>query len=635
MDGKESIRYGKSSGVGGEHPGKGRQKKIASRFSEAFSGLQNGPVHVIGIGNDEKVHFCNAFHLGLTGQAPASQSLELSEIFSPSSAALLPHLITKMDTAQCMELTEVYLKRMEGAPLAMTGQLKAVSVQGERIGTAAILYPAPVSETKISEELLFEYSPLGMALCQPDGEVKAINAALEEMLGYSLADYPQLPRNPLFPDIDFPHPTSMAPDVIEGRSIRVEAPWSRMVTKDGKQLACIVHCHLVPNQQGNLKEMLIVVEDRTDHLATRKTLLETEERSRLLFEMAPISIGIRDLDSNTLVDSNRAFTKMIGSNRSGVIGIHRSNYIHEENATMEAELLDRLKRKEIESYQMEKVYKSLDGKTTRGLMTRILVESEGKQYAVAYIHDISSFKEQEMRLEAQNSRLIKMNQELDRFMYSATHELRAPLTSIQGLLELIRMENTSESIESLLNLQERSLKKLDSYIKKVVHHSQNKRSGILRMPVDFKACLAEWTEELRETSEAMGVHVTSEVNQEGEFYSDLNRLKAIVMNVLVNAVQFSDPKKNRPFLHVSIKANEIRASINLQDNGIGLAKDLHQKVFDMFFRASIRSKGSGLGLYIAREMVEKLGGDIELGSVVGEGTTVFIDLPSLPPQGNA
>ena len=109
--------------------------------------------------------------------------------------------------------------------------------------------------------------------------------------------------------------------------------------------------------------------------------------------------------------------------------------------------------------------------------------------------------------------------------------------------------------------------------------------------------------------------------------SDPLRLKVILKNIFSNAVRFSKVRREVAWLRISALRVEESFQLIIEDNGEGIRKDLQDKIFDMFYRASENSKGSGLGLYIVKEMVEKMGGTISVNSVWGKGSQFIIDLP--------
>jgi signal transduction histidine kinase len=113
------------------------------------------------------------------------------------------------------------------------------------------------------------------------------------------------------------------------------------------------------------------------------------------------------------------------------------------------------------------------------------------------------------------------------------------------------------------------------------------------------------------------------------FYSDRRRLTVILNNLISNAIRYSSPRREHPYIKVSIKINEEKGEFVVEDNGIGIEEKHLPRIFDMFYRATQDQAGSGLGLYIVKETIEKLGGQISLKSKYGEGTTFRFVVPNL------
>jgi signal transduction histidine kinase len=203
--------------------------------------------------------------------------------------------------------------------------------------------------------------------------------------------------------------------------------------------------------------------------------------------------------------------------------------------------------------------------------------------------------------------------------------------SIKGLINLIRLENNSESTTNYLNLVDRSILKLDNFITDIIHYSRNSRMELLPAPIDFEALLEESLSALRYMDDANLVNSIKEITVTSSFYSDRSRIQIIMNNLLSNAVRYRDPWKADSYVSIKIYVGEHEAQMEFTDNGIGIADHYLDKIFKMFFRASADSKGSGLGLYIVKAAVEKLHGTIEVESQLGVGTTFRIAIPNQKP----
>jgi signal transduction histidine kinase len=119
------------------------------------------------------------------------------------------------------------------------------------------------------------------------------------------------------------------------------------------------------------------------------------------------------------------------------------------------------------------------------------------------------------------------------------------------------------------------------------------------------------------------------ITQQGDFFTSATRLDILFNNLISNAIKYADLRKSDPYLEVLITAGPKEAEICVRDNGEGIPSDSVSKIFDMFFRASRRGTGSGLGLYIVREAIQKIKGTIEVKSELGKGTEFVVVIPNL------
>jgi len=232
-------------------------------------------------------------------------------------------------------------------------------------------------------------------------------------------------------------------------------------------------------------------------------------------------------------------------------------------------------------------------------------------------------------LKEQNEELTKINSELDRFVYSASHDLRAPLMSVKGLLNMIKIDPEKDNTIKYMELIEKSVTKLDNFISDIIHYSKNSRIDLLVREIDFNELLEESIGSLKYMEGAEKVRSIRNIDAKSSFYSDPSRLLMVFNNIISNAVRYRDKWKHDSYLQIDIEADAESAKIKFSDNGIGIAKEYIDDVFKMFYRATTESKGSGLGLYIVKSAVEKLQGTIAVQSEFGQGTTFIIEIPNL------
>jgi len=233
--------------------------------------------------------------------------------------------------------------------------------------------------------------------------------------------------------------------------------------------------------------------------------------------------------------------------------------------------------------------------------------------------------ESEKNILAKNKELIKTNQELDRFVYSASHDLRAPLTSMAGLIHLAQRDMTDTS-HYLQMMQERVIV-MDNYIKEIVEYSRNARLGVLLTEVPLRALAQESVNTLKYSTDTKKVNIEIHIDDNLKIKTDESRLRVILNNLIGNAFKYQDFTKSQPFLKIETNKRESRLLLRIEDNGIGIRQEHQTRIFDMFYRANDSSAGSGLGLYIAKETAEKLECTITFESEYGKGSVFTVSMP--------
>jgi PAS domain S-box-containing protein len=243
--------------------------------------------------------------------------------------------------------------------------------------------------------------------------------------------------------------------------------------------------------------------------------------------------------------------------------------------------------------------------------------------------DITADKLAEEKLQQKNEELEKLNQELDSFVYSVSHDLRAPMASVLGLINLVKDEVDTPAALMYLELMQKSIQKLDIFIRSVTDYSRNNRLEILPELIDFQSIIDDIIEGCKYMNGAEKIQTQVHITQNQSFYTDPNRLRIVLNNIISNAFKYYNPQQNLSYISIQIKVELWAAQITIIDNGIGIDKQYIERVFEMFYRASQQSTGSGLGLYIVKQTIEKLQGRLTISSELGEGTEFFIELPNL------
>jgi PAS domain S-box-containing protein len=242
--------------------------------------------------------------------------------------------------------------------------------------------------------------------------------------------------------------------------------------------------------------------------------------------------------------------------------------------------------------------------------------------------NINDIKRAEQKLQRQFQELQKTNHELDQFVYSVSHDLRAPLASILGIINIAELEQIPHSQTNYLEMIRGSINRLDGFIKDILDYSKNSRLAVVAEPINFRELVCKVQKNIVALPGHERLKIEVHVNEEIPFYSDQTRIEVILNNLFSNSIKYQDFRKVSSFIAIHIETTHEKAFIRFSDNGIGIQRNHLDKIFDMFYRASENSKGSGLGLYIAKETIAKLGGSIKVESEFGEFTTFEIIIPN-------
>ncbi len=232
-----------------------------------------------------------------------------------------------------------------------------------------------------------------------------------------------------------------------------------------------------------------------------------------------------------------------------------------------------------------------------------------------------------LKLVENSDLLMKANAELDRFVYSTSHDLRAPLTSVMGLINITERSEKPEDVTKYLGMMRDRVHSLDRFIKDITDYSRNNRLEIKKEKVYISALATEVWDNLKFAPEAENIHFEIEIPEALCIETDKNRLQVVIGNLMSNAVRYHDSRKQKQYIRLQYQQSDHVFCIKVADNGQGIAKEYHTRIFEMFFRANEKSKGSGLGLYIVKEALMKLSGSIHLDSTPGIGTTITVRLP--------
>lgn len=233
----------------------------------------------------------------------------------------------------------------------------------------------------------------------------------------------------------------------------------------------------------------------------------------------------------------------------------------------------------------------------------------------------------ERKILIQNHQLSKANEELDRFVYSASHDLRAPLSSLLGLIDVAGRALTDQERNICFEMMRHRIGNMETFIHDIIDYSRNARLAVKSEPINLLKLCRDLTDNHKLMQGHETVRVNYQIDEHLFVHADPLRMKVILNNLIGNAMKYQDLSKEIQWIEVNARQRTSHVEIEIKDNGIGIAPEQQTRVFEMFYRGSEQSKGSGLGLYIVKETIERLNGKVSLMSKPGEGSSFVITLP--------
>lgn len=384
----------------------------------------------------------------------------------------------------------------------------------------------------------------------------------------------------------------------------------------------------VYNSEGKPIQLHGTAMDITKNILAEEALRETKEKFAKAFETNLMGMVILD-DQRRVIEANKTVYNLLSTTREALIGktVLESGVI----------TIDEKERLKIWGQFIEKgrvinqefvVHLINSGQTKSLLISIESLHFNNKESYLVNLIDNTKRKEAEEALKSQNIELKKTNSELDSFVYSASHELRAPLASVLGLIQLTLMEERDPQLTLHLNMMEKSIERLDDFIKDIIEYSRNKHVDVKLETINFTNLLENSIESLWYLENTNEINIEINVIDKVGFVSDSKRISIILNNFISNAIKYHDIEKKAPSIWLNVTTTKKEAIITIKDNGLGIEEIELDKIFNMFYRVSSRIMGSGIGLFIVKEVLTKLNGTIEVKSKLGEGTMFTIKIPN-------
>lgn len=366
-----------------------------------------------------------------------------------------------------------------------------------------------------------------------------------------------------------------------------------------------------------------------ERLKTEKALIESEEKFRSIVKLLPEAILIIN-DKGFVVEVNRAACEMLGYNETSLLGLNVRDFLSEDEIQEHMKKL--IDRNEPSGY-FEMNMKRKDGSLITAEGTNMEIVLRGVKHYVGVAHDISIRKQAEEKLLESREKLRELNAAKDRFFSIISHDLRSPFWGILSLSDmLVQPENdlTPQEVQKIHNNLNAALKTLFTLLENLLKWSQIQigRFDIEIDEVDIRLTMHKIIGEIKKAAEQKEIEIKNDVEENLVLRSDENILSSVLRNLLSNAIKFT-PRNGK--VRISSKSNTDHIFLLIEDNGIGMNPDQQLRLFkiDTVFsmKGTENEKGTGLGLIIVKEMLDKVNGSISVESEIGRGSKFIVKLP--------
>lgn len=489
-------------------------------------------------------------------------------------------------------------------------------------------------------QALIEHVPVGMALMDLNNRLKVVNPKLIEGTRYTREEYENEHLQKLFPDT-YPHVKPLIDQVIAtGEALSPIEFQARHAPEGQAPPHWQVTYFPVKSRDGRLIGVGSTTQDVTARKMAEAELEESREFLQRITEAVPAVIGLRDLKTGKTIFSNNYAAQVVGYSLAELEAMGEAElvklfppedlaatYQHYQSVPLlaEGEVIER-------EYRMK--HKNGDWRWIYGKTTIFSRDPQGHALtALSASLDITERKAIEEALRHSEQQLIRVMEAQKRFVSEASHEIKTPLAGIQGNLEvLLRFKDIPEE-EKLEILQDchREATRLGRLVSDLLGMARgNPDRPMIEDDVRLDQLVQDAFRELERTRGNRQMLI-------GELDScmvlgDPDRLKQLLVILVSNAIKYT-PEGGMVTLHLQIRGEE--AELRVQDTGIGISAEDLKHVFERFYRADTSVQGmadpggTGLGLNIARWIVEEHQGQIRLESQPGKGTAAIVTLPVL------
>jgi len=460
-----------------------------------------------------------------------------------------------------------------------------------------------------------------------NGLITYWNEAAAETFEYSSGQTLGKSIDFLYPQIDKLRLPGELKEILSEKLVQWE---SKIITRSHKLIWVDNKVSLLKGEHGDVLGIIRILKDITKQRRSGEMLKESLVMLDSVFNN--VIQGIVLMDEHFRISTFNATANRQASYLMGLEMSVGKSFLEYLNAEMHPDFLkraDRVATQKRENWEMAYAFSGGSKHWFDFSLMPVWDEHQNKlsSYCLSMI-DITDRKLAEERFQNQYHEIESANQELDRVVKILSHDLRAPMNSISGLITLARDEKDQQEFANYLNMMEKSVQKLDKFTSDIIQSLKNRATGKNLTELNLSSLIQELFDELKYAPNATEVELLHKVPADLTIKTDALQLRIILSNLISNAAKYHDPHKPNPYVLIQSIVENGYLLILAEDNGIGIAAEHLNRIFEPHYTvAPSNEQSKGIGLANVQNAVHQLGGTIHVQSTPGTGSTFRIRLP--------
>jgi PAS domain S-box-containing protein len=591
---------------------------------------------------------------------------------------LISHLTAKISSAFVYSiLFTIYLTYFDKKSIKSDSQSHAFNdifsvltyrQKYEQVSTEKKQQDEQFKEKEIQFQTIFEKARNVIYVISTEGKFTSINPAFEELTGWSVNEWIDQPFTKLVHPDDLHLAMQSFKRILEEKEVK---PYElRILCKSGDYVTGEFTPALLKSKNTNIG-ILGIAMDITDRKKAKESLKKSEKRFKTIFEEAPLGIALVESFTGRFHEVNPFFTKIMGRSKEEIENIDWMSLTHPDDIQEDIDKMAKMNAGTIPGFNMKKRYFLPDGSIIWINMTITPFPSEDKTKPLhlSMIEDITEQKEKEeelkqyhfnlenivkertqslensedallnlvddmniqsKKLEITNKQLSEINEELETFTYSVSHDLKAPLRGIDGYSQLL-IENYKQNLdpeaqEFLMNIRNGTMQ-MNILIEDLLAYSRMERRDFQMTSINLNSIVDQILPSFLKIVNENNIQIDISIPEEFTLTADKEGLQLVLRNLIDNAIKFSKTDKNS-IIEIGGDENNSFWHIFVKDNGIGFDMKYHDRIFKIFQRLHLAEEyeGTGIGLAMVQKAMRRMNGRVWAESKLNEGTCFHLEI---------